>query len=194
VRLSAAQFSFTFVTTSVLDQNILLTILFSIILKLCETSSSYGVWMIMVSWVLTPCCFTGWCQRFLWLAHNLSLPSSNPIWSLQFPALSLQAWRWRQYISPISIYLRKYTSPKPQTSSLSPNVVVKWLTLLLHIQEVPGWNLGPETAYLDWSFSYFFSVLPGEFRDSTLKIRPRPLPTKSLPIQHSSVTLPFDAV
>jgi hypothetical protein len=35
------------------------------------------------------------------------------------------------------------------TESLSnlPNVVFMWLTLLIHIWEVPGSNLGPETGY-----------------------------------------------
>jgi hypothetical protein len=32
---------------------------------------------------------------------------------------------------------------------IRPNAVAVWLTLLLHIQEVPGSNLGPETAYLN---------------------------------------------
>jgi hypothetical protein len=31
----------------------------------------------------------------------------------------------------------------------SLNVVVEWLTLLLHIREVPGSNLSPETGYPD---------------------------------------------
>jgi hypothetical protein len=34
-------------------------------------------------------------------------------------------------------------------SSLSSNVMVEWLTLQLHILEVPGSNLGPETGYPD---------------------------------------------
>jgi hypothetical protein len=33
-------------------------------------------------------------------------------------------------------------------TSLVPNMVVKWLTLLLHIQEIPGSNLSSETAIL----------------------------------------------
>jgi hypothetical protein len=32
-------------------------------------------------------------------------------------------------------------------SDMSPKVVIEWLKLLLHIQEVPGSNLGPETGY-----------------------------------------------
>jgi hypothetical protein len=34
----------------------------------------------------------------LWLTHSLSLPSFNPK-ALHFPTLSLQSWRWRQYVS-----------------------------------------------------------------------------------------------
>jgi hypothetical protein len=51
---------------------------------------------------------------------------------------------------------------------IGPNVVVEWLVLLLCIREVPGSNLGPETGYPDWDFSWFFSVPPEKFRDSTL--------------------------
>jgi hypothetical protein len=45
---------------------------------------------------------------------------------------------------------------------LKPNVVVKWLTLVLRIREVPGSNLGQQTGYPDWSFSWFPSVSPGK--------------------------------
>jgi hypothetical protein len=31
----------------------------------------------------------------------------------------------------------------------TPTAVVKWLTLLLRIREVPGSNLGPEAGYPD---------------------------------------------
>jgi hypothetical protein len=47
------------------------------------------------------------------------------------------------------------------------NVVVEWLKLLFRIWEVPGSNLGPDTSYSDWDFSWFPSV-PSEFRDSAL--------------------------
>jgi hypothetical protein len=38
--------------------------------------------------------------------------------------------------------------------------MVKWLTLLLHIQEVSGSNLGPETGYLEMlhGFHYFLKA------------------------------------
>jgi hypothetical protein len=46
--------------------------------------------------------------------------------------------------------------------------VVEWLTLLLHIWEVLGSNV--ETGYPDWGFSWFYSVPPGKFQGSTLKL------------------------
>jgi hypothetical protein len=36
-----------------------------------------------------------------------------------------------------------------------PNVVVKWLTLLLRIRDFSGSNLGPETGFPDWDFRGF---------------------------------------
>jgi hypothetical protein len=54
------------------------------------------------------------------------------------------------------------------TPCFGPNFVVKWLTFLLHIWEVLGSNLGPETSYPDWTFSYFFSVFPGKCQDRPL--------------------------
>jgi hypothetical protein len=44
-----------------------------------------------------------------------------------------------------------------------PNVVVKWLTLLLRTLVVWGSNLCPDTGYSDWGVSWFFSVPPGKF-------------------------------
>jgi hypothetical protein len=49
-----------------------------------------------------------------------------------------------------------------------PNVVVEWLTFLLHIKEVPGSNFGPETGYPDWVFSWFSSVPSGCLKASPL--------------------------
>jgi hypothetical protein len=39
------------------------------------------------------------------------------------------------------------------------NIVVEWLTLLLHIQEVQGSNLILETRYDDWGFCGFLQSL-----------------------------------
>jgi hypothetical protein len=47
--------------------------------------------------------------------------------------------------------------------------VVEFLTLLLRILEVPGSILGPAIGYPDWGISWFSSV-PGECRDSILKL------------------------
>jgi hypothetical protein len=51
---------------------------------------------------------------------------------------------------------------------IRPSVVVKRLTLLLRILEVPCSYLGPETGYPDYGCSQFSSVPPGKFWDSTL--------------------------
>jgi hypothetical protein len=74
-----------------------------------------------------------------------------------------------------------------------PDVMVEWLALLLRIREVPGSNLGPETDYPDWGFSWFSSVFPGKCRDSTLNYAT----TASFHILFNSlftIILSFDAV
>jgi hypothetical protein len=43
-----------------------------------------------------------------------------------------------------------------------PNVVVKWLTLLLRIRKVPTSNLGIGTVYPD-RFSWFSSIQKGKY-------------------------------
>jgi hypothetical protein len=47
--------------------------------------------------------------------------------------------------------------------------VLEWLTLLLRIREVPGLNIDPETGYPE-CFRLFYSVPPGDCRDSTLQL------------------------
>jgi hypothetical protein len=42
--------------------------------------------------------------------------------------------------------LKCQRSQRKMDTSLSPNVMVEWLTLLLRIREVPGLNLGPKTG------------------------------------------------
>jgi len=42
--------------------------------------------------------------------------------------------------------------------------------VLLRIQEVPRLNLGPETGSVDWDFSWFSSVPPGEYCHNILKL------------------------
>jgi hypothetical protein len=41
---------------------------------------------------------------------------------------------------------------------------------MLRVLELPDSNLGPETGYSDRGLSWFFSVPPGEFRDSAVKL------------------------
>jgi hypothetical protein len=50
------------------------------------------------------------------------------------------------------------------------NVVVAWLTLLLHIREFLASNLSPEIGYSDLVFLWFSSVPPGKCWDSTLRV------------------------
>jgi hypothetical protein len=42
--------------------------------------------------------------------------------------------------------------------------------LMVRIQELPDSNLGPEIDYPDSGLSWFASVLPGECRESILKL------------------------
>jgi hypothetical protein len=46
------------------------------------------------------------------------------------------------------IYSSSSTTVQP-FDTVVPNVVVEWFTLLLHIRDIPGSNLGPETGYPD---------------------------------------------
>jgi hypothetical protein len=47
---------------------------------------------------------------------------------------------------------------------------VKIHKLRVCIREVPGLNLGPQTGYPDWGFSWFSSLPPNKCWDSTLKL------------------------
>jgi hypothetical protein len=51
-----------------------------------------------------------------------------------------------------------------------PNVVVEWLTLLLHIRKVPDSDLGPETSFRALGFSFLFTVPRGECQSSAMKL------------------------
>jgi hypothetical protein len=54
------------------------------------------------------------------------------------------------------------------SSRVGPNVEVNHLTLLLHIRQVPGSNLGPETDCPDWGVSWLSSVPSGICQDCIL--------------------------
>jgi hypothetical protein len=70
-----------------------------------------------------------------------------------------------------------------------PNIVVEWPTLLLRIREIPDSNLVPETGYSDCfrGFPQSLQRMP----KYELKIRPRPLPSKSFSIHHSLISPSF---
>jgi hypothetical protein len=74
--------------------------------------------------------------------------------------------------------------------------VVEWLTLLLRIGGggVPGSSLDSVSGYPDGGFSCLSRVPPGEFKDSTLLLGPRPLPSKSFPTHHSLIIISLDAI
>jgi hypothetical protein len=59
------------------------------------------------------------------------------------------------------------TDTQSHTTITVLNIMVKWLTPLLHIWEVPGSNLGTEISYPE--FSMVFLGPSRESRDSTLK-------------------------
>lgn len=53
---------------------------------------------------------------------------------------------------------------KSQTLNMILNIVIEWLALVLHIQDVPGWSLGPE-EWLSWLriFMVKAMVFPSSF-------------------------------
>jgi hypothetical protein len=53
--------------------------------------------------------------------------------------------------------------------------VVRWLTLLLHIRDVPGSNISPETGCPDWAFPGFFFQFLQANAGIVPSVRPRPL-------------------
>jgi hypothetical protein len=67
------------------------------------------------------------------------------------------------------------------------NVAVEWGTVLLHVLEIPGSDLGDRLS-LDWAFHGLEAN--GEVAP---KIWPRPIPSTSLPIYYSVVMVSFDA-
>jgi hypothetical protein len=69
--------------------------------------------------------------------------------------------------------------------SVTPKVVVEWLTLLLRIREAPVSILGPRYPEVFHDFLQSLQANVGTV--------PRPLPTKSFPIHHSLITLPSKA-
>jgi hypothetical protein len=55
------------------------------------------------------------------------------------------------------VWVTNYLGEQSQSIRL-PKVVVKWLTFLLRICEVPGLDLGPETSCHDLVFLFFLSL------------------------------------
>jgi hypothetical protein len=79
---------------------------------------------------------------------------------------------------------RPVSDGAPQTAT--PTIVVHWLTLLLRVREIPGSILDPGDR-LSWlRFLVAFLSPSSRMQGQYLKIRTRPLPTKSFPIHHHS--------
>jgi hypothetical protein len=95
-------------------------------------------------------------------------------------AFVIASARWKQFVLP--------TRTCDFDMGQKPNVVVEWLTHLLHIREVPGSNLG-NVERLTWPrFSWSSSVPRGECQDSTLKlVHDRILPNPFQLIIHLSL-------
>jgi hypothetical protein len=88
---------------------------------------------------------------------------------------------------PVSILITSYVEHKGK-----PNVVVVWLEIILHIREVPGSHLGPETGYYN-VFVVFLSPAR-RMPEKYFKITPRRLPFTSISIHHSLIPPSFDAI
>jgi hypothetical protein len=71
---------------------------------------------------------------------------------------------WKLYLS-VKIF-GVGTVPLQICLEQGPNVI-KWLTLVIHIREVPGSKLGLETGYPVWNISWFLSLPPDKWRNST---------------------------
>jgi hypothetical protein len=72
-------------------------------------------------------------------------------------------------------------------------VAVKWLPLLLGVQEVPGIKLGPKIGYHNLEFPWFYSG-PETNSWIAVQIRPWSLPSTSFPIYYSLTVQPFNDI
>jgi hypothetical protein len=48
-----------------------------------------------------------------------------------------------------SLNLKVYISTTQEITAKAPNIIIKWVSLLLHIQKIPGSYFGPEANYHD---------------------------------------------
>jgi hypothetical protein len=92
-----------------------------------------------------------------------------------------QTIAWNNLVIFISVPL----SINPVLTLISPNVVVEWLTLLIHIREVPGSNIGPETVYPE--VFRCFSQTSRKILEEKFKIRALLLPSNFFTIHHSLI-------
>jgi hypothetical protein len=88
------------------------------------------------------------CCTSCYLSPKIHFTVMLHIFFLGFQAVSFQK------ASSLQFSMHPYSSSS-ELHTKRPNVVLEWLTLLLLIREVPGSNIGPETAYPDWGISLF---------------------------------------
>jgi hypothetical protein len=91
------------------------------------------------------------------------------------------------------VYFHFYTTPKKMASSGLIDRLSRVKLPLLRVRGTLRSNLGWDTVYLDYGFSWFSWDPPGNCLDST-STRPRPLPSASLQNHHSTVILSFNAI
>jgi hypothetical protein len=94
-----------------------------------------------------------------------------------------------------SIWVVRQIRPHPLYNLLFTNRPVTGRYIIWVVTErtqVFGPNLERDTYYPNAGSTWFSPAPEGKFRDNT-SIRPGQLPSKSLQIHHSSITLPFDS-
>jgi hypothetical protein len=74
---------------------------------------------------------------------------------------------------------------------IAPNVALDRLTILLHITEVLGSNLGPEAGYPE---KFFYTLVPSDNNHGDNLNWAMRAPSASFPIHYLLVILSFDAV
>lgn len=69
-----------------------------------------------------------------------------------------------------------------------------WVDILLfRIRKIPSSNLGRETVYNDWGFSWYSPVPPGKYQNSVLR-KATPASPTSFPVHRPLIILSFEAI
>jgi hypothetical protein len=101
--------------------------------------------------------------------YNFIFSNRIHIICIYYPRWTVVCWETELFIKQKELLWERTLFISNGLQWHQPNVMVEWLTLLLRIREVLLSNLGPENGYPDWRFSWFSSVPPDKYCDSTLK-------------------------